>query len=159
MSLRRVLDTSTLVSAALRIGSIPHQALLEALAVCDVCASLETLAELERVLALEKFDRYLDQASRGEFVALIRRHARLFAVQKADLEAVEPPCRDPGDNQFLALARVAEADVLVGSDEDLLVLHPWRGVAILRPAEFLTRPEVPSSLPRSGRSGPAEETR
>jgi putative PIN family toxin of toxin-antitoxin system len=156
MSWRVVLDTSTLVSAALRIGSIPHQALLETLAACDVCASLETLAELERVLALEKFDRYLDQTSRGEFVALIRRHARLFAVQKTDLEAVEPPCRDPGDNQFLALARVAEADVLLSSDEDLLVLHPWQGVAILRPAEFLTRLKVLSS-PR--RSMPAEETR
>jgi uncharacterized protein len=156
MSWRVVLDTSTLVSAALRIGYIPHQALLEALTACDMCASLETLAELERVLDLEKFDRYLDRAARGEFVALIRRHAHLFAVQKADMEAVEPPCRDPGDNQFLALAQIAEADVLVSSDEDLLVLHPWRGIAILRPAEFLARPKVPS-LPLQ--SGPAEEPR
>ena len=47
---RVVLDTSTLVSAALRIGSVPHQALMQALASCDVCASAETLAELEQVL-------------------------------------------------------------------------------------------------------------
>jgi len=38
--------------------------------------------------------------------------------------AINPPCRDPKDDQFLVLARVAEADALVSSDEDLLVLHP-----------------------------------
>ena len=47
------------------------------------------------------------------------------------------PCRDPEDNQFLALAMVAEAYALVSSDEDLLVLHPWRGIEIVTPAEFL----------------------
>lgn len=139
MSQRVILDTSTLVSAALRIGSIPHQALLEALATCDVCASAETLSELERVLGRAKFDLYLDRAARSEFVVLIRRHVHLFAVLNTDLEAVDPPCRDPRDNQFLALALVAEADVLVSSDEDLLVMHPWRGITIVTPGDFLSR--------------------
>jgi uncharacterized protein len=139
MSRRVVLDTSTLVSAALRIGSVPYQTLLEALGAWDVCASAETLAELEQVLGREKFDRYLDRASRREFVALIRRNVHLFAVQNADLMAVDPPCRDSRDNQFLALALAAEADVMVSSDEDLLVLHPWRGMPIVTPAEFLSR--------------------
>jgi predicted nucleic acid-binding protein len=61
---RVVLDTSTLVSAALRIGSVPHQALLKAVGSCDLCASPETLAELEKVLARDKFDRYLHAAIR-----------------------------------------------------------------------------------------------
>ena len=39
---------------------------------------------------------------------------------------------------FLALALAAEAEVIVSSDEDLLVLHPWRGISILNPAEFIT---------------------
>jgi putative PIN family toxin of toxin-antitoxin system len=139
MSRRVVLDTSTLVSAALRVGSVPYQALLEALGAWDVCASAETLAELEQVLGREKFDRYLDGALRREFVVLIRRNVHLFAVEDADLMSVDPPCRDSRDNQFLALALVAEADVLVSSDEDLLVLHPWRGIPIVTPAEFLVR--------------------
>jgi putative PIN family toxin of toxin-antitoxin system len=139
MNRRIVFDTSTLVSAALRIGSIPHQALLEALVMYDLCASPETLAELDRVLAFRKFDRYLDRASRQEFVALLHRHVHLFAVRRADLEDVEPPCRDQKDNQFLALATVADASILVSSDEDLIILHPWRDLAILRPAEFLAR--------------------
>lgn len=139
MSRRVVLDTSTLVSAALRIGSVPYQALLEALGTCDVCASAETLTELAQVLERGKFDRYLDRASRRQFVALIRRNVHLFAVQHADLMAVEPSCRDPRDNQFLALALAAEADIVVSSDEDLLVLHPWRAIPIVTPAEFLSR--------------------
>ena len=148
MSWRVVLDTSTLVSAALRIESIPHQALLEALATCDVCASAETLYELERVLDREKFDRYLDKTSRLEFVALIRRRVHLFAVQEADLNAVEPPCRDPNDNQFLALALAAEIDMLVSSDEDLLVMNPWRGIEIVTPAEFLSRASTSMDSPK-----------
>jgi hypothetical protein len=142
MSRRVVWDTSSLVSAALRIGSIPHQALLKTFATCDLCAGAETLAELERVLELRKFDRYLDRQLRREFVALIKRNAHLFAVGKQDVAAVDPPCRDPQDNQFLALAFKAEADVLVSSDDDLLVLHPWRNIAIQRPAEFLSDPPI-----------------
>jgi putative PIN family toxin of toxin-antitoxin system len=140
MSRRVVWDTSSLVSAALRIGSIPHQALLKAFATWDLCASAETLAELERVLELRKFDRYLDRQSRREFVALMKRNVHLFAVGKEDLAAVNPPCRDSQDNQFLALALVAEADVLISSDEDLLALHPWRKTAILSPSDFLSHP-------------------
>ena len=139
MSRRIVIDTSTLVGAALRSDSTPRKALLEALATSDLCASTETLAELERVLDNKKFDRYLDQTLRREFVALIRRQSHIFAVETTDLEAVEPPCRDPEDNKFLALALAAEANVLISSDDDLLVLQPWRGIPIVTPADFLSR--------------------
>ena len=136
---RVVVDTSTLVSAALFTGSIPDQALSKALESFDLCLSIATLGELEQVLDRGKFDRYRVRESRRAFVALIRRRMRLFAVDLADLSAVDPSCRDPKDNQFLALAQVAEADVLVSSDVDLLVLHPWRGIPIHTPAEFLAR--------------------
>ena len=133
-----VFDTSTLVSAALRAGSVPYHALLQAFAACEVCASIETLAELERVLENRKFDRYLDSSLRQAFLGLVRRHVHVFALQTSDLEALDPPCRDPKDNCFLALALVAEADALISSDSDLLVLHPWRGIAILNPQNFLS---------------------
>jgi len=136
--LRRVVfDTSTLVGAALRIGSIPHQALLKALRFCDLCASAESLAEIEEVIFRSKFDRYLNCEERQEFMANLHRRASIFVVQNAVTMAVDPPCRDSKDNQFLALARVAEADLLITSDEDLLVLHPWRGIPIVTPANFL----------------------
>ena len=82
-----VFDTSTLVGAALRVGSIPHQALLKALCFCDVCASSESLAEIEEVINRSKFDRYLNRDERLEFIANLRRRARLFVVQNADTMA------------------------------------------------------------------------
>ena len=45
--------------------------------------------------------------------------------------------RDPDDNYILALAFDGGADCVVTGDKDLLVLHPWRGIPIVRPAEFL----------------------
>ncbi len=55
----------------------------------------------------------------------------------ADEANVLPACRDPKDNPFLALVLACSADVLVSSDADLLVLHPWRGVPILTPSAYL----------------------
>lgn len=134
-----MIDTSTLVSAALRVDSVPYQALHEAFASWDLCVSVETLDELDRVFSRAKFDRYLPEAQRRAFVALIRRRARLFPVEDAHNQAVDPRCRDPLDDKFLALALSAEAGVVVSSDEDLLVLHPWRGLAIVTPGDFLLR--------------------
>lgn len=49
-------------------------------------------------------------------------------------------CRDPKDDKYLELALAAHASLLISSDGDLLSLHPWRGVPILRPAEYLALP-------------------
>lgn len=46
-------------------------------------------------------------------------------------------CRDPRDDKFLELAVNGRADVIVSGDKDLLALHPFRGIPILTPAEFL----------------------
>ena len=48
-------------------------------------------------------------------------------------------CRDPADNALLECALAGETDVLVTGDKDLLTLHPFRGISILRPTEFLHR--------------------
>ena len=141
MSLPRrvVLDTSTLVGAALKPGSVPHQVLLLALARADVCASVQTWLELEMVMQHRRFDRYLARDECLQFAALLRQSMQFFAVTAADEAALQPPCRDTADNKFLALVQVCQADVLVSSDDDLLVLNPWRGVPVLLPAEFLAR--------------------
>jgi putative PIN family toxin of toxin-antitoxin system len=130
---RVVFDTSTLVSAALRAGSVPHQAVAKALASCDVCASVETLAELSTVMGRRKFDRYLERELRLEFVALVKRHVHLFVAPGL----VVPGSRDAKDDKFLALVLAAGADALVSSDDDLLVMTPWRGVPVMTAAEFL----------------------
>lgn len=140
---RVVLDTSTLVGAALKPGSVPHQALLHALARCEVCASVQTWLELEQVMQRDRFDRYLERDTRLEFAAILRQSMHFFAVTSTEEAVLQPPCRDATDNKFLALVRVCQADLLVSSDDDLLVLNPWCGVPVLRPAEFLSYQGAP----------------
>ena len=135
---RVVFDTSALVSAALRVGSTPHRVVAKSLAVGQICVSVYTLAELELVLARPKFDRYQLPDVRLAFFALVRQHAVCFDVTAAHKIQATPPCRDPKDDPFLALCIACDADALVSSDEDLLVLHPWNGMPILKPADFET---------------------
>ena len=46
-------------------------------------------------------------------------------------------CRDPRDDKFLEVAVAGKANVIVSGDEDLLVLHPFREIPIVTPAQFL----------------------
>jgi predicted nucleic acid-binding protein len=46
-------------------------------------------------------------------------------------------CRDPKDNKVLEVAVNGQATCIVTGDEDLRILHPFRGIPILTPAEFL----------------------
>jgi len=47
--------------------------------------------------------------------------------------------RDPDDDSILACALEARAEFVITGDQDLLVLHPFRGIAIVTPAEFIAR--------------------
>ena len=129
---RIVVDTGVLISAAICPQSIPALALEKALLLFEVCASRSTLAELQRVLMAERFERYRPLASREQFLEGFVQRARRFEVSITVTD-----CRDPGDNQFLELAETAEAELIVSSDADLQVLHPWRGIPILPPSAFL----------------------
>jgi putative PIN family toxin of toxin-antitoxin system len=129
---RIVIDTGVLVSAAIRPESVPALALEKALLNFEVCATDETLAELETVLLRDKFDRYAPQATRQTFIDGFRRQALVLAVT---LHVTD--CPDPADNKFLALAEAAEAELIVASDPHLTAMHPWRGIPILPPAAFL----------------------
>lgn len=46
-------------------------------------------------------------------------------------------CRDPKDDIVLEVAVTGRADFIVTGDNDLLVLHPFEGIPIIGPAEFL----------------------
>lgn len=129
---RIVIDTGTLVSASLFEGTRPSLAYRKALAGFEVCVSDYTLDELERVLRRDKFDRYLPLARRLEFLESYYRRSKRYSVT---LEVTD--CRDPKDNPFLALALTAQAEILLTSDPDLYSLTPYRGIRLLKPAEFL----------------------
>jgi hypothetical protein len=129
---RIVLDTGVLVSAAIRPDSVPALALEKALLHFQVCASADTLAELETVPRRDKFDRYAPLMQRETFLDGYRTHAALMEVRLAVSD-----CPDPKDNMFLALAWTADAELIVASDPHLTNLHPWREIPILPPAAFL----------------------
>ena len=54
-------------------------------------------------------------------------------------------CRDPLDVKSLEVAVAGKADVMVSGDQDLLVLSPFEGIAIVGPAAFLAMLESASS--------------
>ena len=135
--LKVVLDTSTLISAALRPGSAPEQAFRAALEHCVVLASAWTLQELVTTLERRKFDRYLDQSKRWAFVELVRQKSEMREPDPEELQAAHGVCRDAKDDPILALGLAGPADFLVSGDADLLVLHPWRGIQIVSPRDFL----------------------
>lgn len=130
---RFVLDTGVIVSAVLLPRSVPRQAMDLAFARGDVLASTETIDELDEVLRRPKFNRYLQEAERLLFLAAFIRDAKVVQVTERLTE-----CRDPKDDKFLELAASANATCIVSGDDDLLVLNPFRGVAILTPQEFIS---------------------
>jgi putative PIN family toxin of toxin-antitoxin system len=128
-----VFDASALVSAALKADSASERALLRAEEVDVFALSAAVNAEIAEVLGRPKFAQAIPLLRRQRFLAILRNTAVWFepAVRVAD-------CRDAKDNKYLELALAAGAETIVSGDYDLLALHPWRGVRILQPADYLT---------------------
>ena len=138
--LRVVFDTNVLVSATLMPRSVPRRAVNAACERGIVLFSAESLAEFDEVICRPKFDRYVRESDRKEFLASVLEDAESIDV----VDAISD-CRDPKDNKFLELAVSGGATYLVTGDDDLLVLHPFRGVAILTPQAFLDEFSSPAS--------------
>lgn len=108
----------------------PERALLRADATGIIALSAAVDAEIEAVLGRAKFASVLAAERRAQFVASLRDAAVWF-----DPTIPVNDCRDAKDNKHLELALAAGADIIVSSDDDRLVLSPWRGVRIMREAE------------------------
>jgi len=127
-----IFDASALVSAALKVDSVPEHALLRAEEVDVFALSPAVEKEIVEVFNRRRFVQAIRQERREYVLGILRDEAVWFepAVRIAD-------CRDPKDDKYLELALAAGAEIIVSGDDDLLVLQPWRGVRILRPAEYL----------------------
>jgi uncharacterized protein len=121
-----------LVGAALKADSVPERALLHAEEVDVIALSAAVDAEIAAVLSRPKFAGAIPLPRRERLLEILRRTAVWLepTVRVTD-------CRDRKDDKYLELALAAGAETIVSSDDDLLVLHPWRGVRILRPADYL----------------------
>ena len=129
---RYVFDTNVLISALLFAQGKPGRALRHALRQGTVLVSLPVLEELSEVLQRKRFDRYVTPEEREEFLRALVREAQLIVPEEAF-----QVCRDPKDDMLLDLAVSGRARYLVTGDEDLLVLNPFREVAIVTADQFL----------------------
>ena len=133
--IRVVFDVNVLVSALLFTNSVPRQAFNKALLQGIILISETLKEELTRVLARDKFNRYVYLAEREEFFGGLIRDSTLVEIT----ESIQV-CRDPKDDRVLELAVCGNAAYIVTGDADLLVLNPFRGIGVLRPADFLELP-------------------
>lgn len=145
--IRAVLDTGVVVSALLLPRSVPRQAFDLAAGRGRLLVSAATVAELDEVLHRPKFNKYLTEEERLEFLAALLRAAEVVEVEEAVTE-----CRDPDDNKFLELAISGQATHLLSGDADLLALHPFRGIPILAPHDFLTAEQGNNPEQASGKT-------
>jgi uncharacterized protein len=111
---RVFVDTGVVVSAVLLPRSVPRQAFDLASSRGRLLVSANTVAELDEVLRRAKFNKYLMEEKRLDFLAALVR-----AAEVVDVKEVVTECRDPDDNKFLELAVSGKATHVLTGDADL----------------------------------------
>jgi putative PIN family toxin of toxin-antitoxin system len=113
---------------------MPAQAIDKAVTNAQLVATMETLRELIEKRYSPKCDRYVGGERRD---ALLERVASLVEI----IDVLQPTraSRDPKHDKFLEAAVNGRADVIATGDKDLLDLNPFRGIAIVTPADYLAR--------------------
>ena len=131
--MRVVLDTNVFVSAVF-FGGPPGRVLAAWRdGVIDVVVSREIVQEYVRVG--ERLSEQFPGVDLGPALDLVAAAAELVAAPP--LPSVV--CRDADDDKFLACALAARARYVVSGDRDLLAISPYRGVAVVRPRDFIEK--------------------
>lgn len=131
---RIVVDTNVLVSRLLAADSIPGEAVRTARRNGRLLVSDATMLELAEVLSRRKLNRFVTTRDRQHFLRQLSRVAEFVPIIQLVHE-----CRDPKDDMFLEVALNGRADVIITGDADLLGMHPWRGISISSPADYVKR--------------------
>lgn len=127
-----VLDANCLISANLIFTSVNRQAYEKAFSQGIVVYSPSTLNEFESVFLREKFGQYVSINDRKNLIQIFKQDAyEIYPMVKIQA------CRDPNDDKYLELAYTANATRMITGDKDLLLLHPFKGIPIVTPADFL----------------------
>lgn len=135
--LRVVLDTSVLVSTLLVPDGVPAQVLSAWRAnYFDLFTSPAIRTELVRISSLPRIRRRYGVTDQQVAELLLILDKWAIHVEGAG-DTSDAPLRDSNDFVILSTALDAEADVLVSSDLDLLVLGSYRNTRILTPRQFL----------------------
>jgi len=133
--IRAVIDTNILVSGVIKpTGAAGRLMGLLRLGHFIFVYSPSTMEEVIRVLSRPRIQRKYGITDDD-----VRTVAQLLILRGMEVIPTEhiTACRDAKDNIFLEVAVAGQVDVLVSGDEDLLVLHPFRGIPILTVRQFL----------------------
>jgi len=134
---RRVLDTNTALSGLLW-GGTPGRLIDAAVAGrIELASSAALLAELQGVLAREKFARQL--ANRGLTVDDVFDGYAALVLIVAPAVIAPTITRDPADDQVLAAALAAQVDGIVSGDAHLLDLKSFQNIEIITAATAVER--------------------
>jgi putative PIN family toxin of toxin-antitoxin system len=134
---RLVLDTNTALSGLLW-GGTPGRLIDAAEAgQVELASSAALLAELQGVLSREKFAKQLGK--RGITVADVFDGYAALVTLVAPAVIAPTITRDPADDQVLAAALAAQADLIVSGDAHLLDLKGFKGIEIVTTAVAVER--------------------
>jgi uncharacterized protein len=129
-----VIDTNIFISAALSPGGVAYQAFAKAVQNFIIVQSNETYQEIADRIYKSKFDKYVSNESRQEFLSIIKDKSKFIQTTSCINS-----CRDPDDNKFLELAIDSKAKFLITGDKDLLALKSqveYQSI-IISPRDFL----------------------
>lgn len=133
-----ILDTNVYVGGTILARGTPFEVLEAWRQQRYILVTSEAIiAEIERVL---RYFRIRDRYHIGEAdIARLTASLRADALVTPGARVIPPTCSDPDDDKFLVCALEAGADCVVTGDPDLLTLDHYKGIAILKPHEFLAR--------------------
>jgi putative PIN family toxin of toxin-antitoxin system len=129
-SLRLVVDTNILISSLISVGMM--EVMRRILARHVLVMSHGRLAEFARVMMRPKLKGRILPAALDELARSLAVHGELVNVA-----SVVELCRDPDDDQLLALCKDGRADFLITGDKDLLILKRFHRTRIITATEFL----------------------
>lgn len=131
--MQAVLDTNIVVSALLWGGTPFKLFELATNGNLALYTSPALMAELREVLTRDHLARRLTQQQTSIEEAIRLYEELCIAVMPLSTPRVVP--NDIDDDQVIACALAAGAQLIVSGDSDLLVLHPWKGTHILNASE------------------------
>jgi hypothetical protein len=132
-----VLDTNVIVSALLSPAGHPAEIinLWEAEKI-EVVSSPPLLIELERVLQYPRVQKYLKR-TQSDVDAFLRQFKKIAITVEPQM-TLDIIKEDPADNRVLECAVAGEASYIISGNDHLLKIKEYKGIVILKPAEFLT---------------------
>jgi len=95
--------------------------------------SQELLEEIVEVAERPKFRKYFDLSDLTELLVYLKEKAELVQVT-SQINV----CRDDKDNFLLSLGVDGSATHILTGDKDLLVLHPFSEIQVLKIADYLS---------------------